>query len=82
MACGLAPVVADIRGNREWVQNEVNGLLFPPRDSVALAERIMQLIESEDRRIRFGERCFQVVQERATWADCVARMEAIYRELL
>lgn len=82
MACGLAPVVADIRGNREWVQNEVNGLLFPPRDSAALAERIIQLIENEDQRIRFGERCFQVVQERATWAECVARMEAIYRELL
>lgn len=82
MACGLAPVVTDILGNREWVQNGVNGLLYPPKDSRALAERITQLIENENQRKQFGKKCVQVIEKRAIWEKCVSKMEAVYRELL
>jgi len=82
MACGLAPVVTDIPGNREWIQDGVNGFLFPPRDSRALAEKIIQLIENPKLRELFGQRNFQIVKERAEWQKCVSRMEAIYKSLL
>jgi len=82
MACGVAPIVTDIPGNREWIENRTNGLLFQPKNSAALAEKIIQLIENEDTRKRFGERCIRIAKQRASWENCVDRMEAIYQSLL
>lgn len=82
MACGVAPIVTDIPGNREWIENGINGLLFQPKNSTALAEKIIQLIENEDARKHFGERCIRIVKQRASWENCVDRMEAIYQSLL
>jgi len=82
MACGLPPIVTDIAGNREWIKDEVNGLLYPPKNSMALAEKITQLIENEDLRRRFGKDCFQIVKRKASWETCVDKMEAIYQSLL
>lgn len=82
MACGLPPIVTDIPGNREWIENGTNGLLFQPKNSIALAEKIVQLIEDEDTRKRFSERCIRIVKQRASWEKCVDKMEAIYQSLL
>jgi len=82
MACGLPPVTADIPGNREWIKNEVNGLLYPPKDHRALAEKITRLIEDENLRKQFGEKCHWIIEERATWEKCVSKMESIYLSLL
>lgn len=82
MACGLPPVTTDIPGNREWVKDGINGLLYPPKDHGALSERIVRLIENEDLRKRFGERCFQEVKERAAWNECVSKMETIYQSVI
>lgn len=82
MACGLPPIVTDIEGNREWIKDGENGLLFLPQNSEALAEKIIQLINDEDARRNFGERCFQIVKQRASWESCVNKMEAIYQSIL
>ena len=82
MACGSAPVVTDIAGNREWIQDGVNGFLFRPRDSRALAEKIVQLVENPHLRELYGQRNFQIIKERAEWQRCVSKMEAIYKSLL
>jgi glycosyltransferase involved in cell wall biosynthesis len=82
MACGLAPVVTDILGNHEWIENGVNGFLFPPKNSEVLAEKVIQLIENQHLRKSFGERCVQIIKQKATWEKCVSDMEAIYTSLL
>jgi glycosyltransferase involved in cell wall biosynthesis len=78
MACGLAPVVTDTIGNREWIEDNVNGFLFPPMDHKKLAEKISQLIENKPLTKSFGERCAEIVKEKANWKKNVAEMEAIY----
>lgn len=82
MACGLPPVVTNILGNREWIENGENGFLFPPKNPTALAEKVIQLIENQHLRKRFGEKCFQIIKRRATWEKCVSEMEAIYKSLM
>jgi len=82
MACGLPPIVTDIPGNREWIENKVNGFLFTPKDSKELAEKILQLAENESLRKRFGERCFQIIKQKATWREALTKMESIYKSLL
>jgi glycosyltransferase involved in cell wall biosynthesis len=81
MACGLAPVVTDIPGNREWIKNGINGFLFPPKNPKALAEKIIQLVENKDLIQRFGERCIKLVKQKALWENCVSKMEAIYQSI-
>jgi glycosyltransferase involved in cell wall biosynthesis len=82
MACGAAPVVTDILGNREWIQDGANGFLFPPRDSRALAEKIIQLIENPHLQELYSQRNYKIIREKADWQKCVSKMEAIYESLL
>jgi glycosyltransferase involved in cell wall biosynthesis len=82
MACGLPPIVTDIPGNREWIENGVNGFLFPPKNLKELAEKIIELAENEPLRKRFGEKCFQIIKRKATWKESLTKMEAIYKALL
>ena len=81
MACGLPPVTTDILGNREWIQNECNGLLYKPQDHAALAEKLTKLVENEDLRKKFGETNRKLILERATWEKCVSKMEAVYQSI-
>jgi len=82
MACGLPPIVTDIVGNREWIENGVNGFLFPPGNPKALAEKVIELAENKPLRKRFGERCVQIVEQKATWKESLTKMEAVYKSLL
>ena len=50
MACGLPIIASDVRGLKDYITNEQNGLLFPVGDYKALAERIMQL--ANNRKLR------------------------------
>jgi glycosyltransferase involved in cell wall biosynthesis len=82
MACARPPIVTDIAGNREWIKNRKNGFLFPPNDPKVLAEKIIELAENEHLRKLFGERCLQIIKQKATWKESVTKMEAIYKALL
>lgn len=82
MACGLPPVVTDIPGNTEWIKNGRNGLLYPPKDFAALAEKIVQLIENPTQRKLYGQRCNQIIKLKATWEKSVAEVEKIYKACL
>ncbi|TET18890.1 glycosyltransferase family 1 protein [Candidatus Bathyarchaeota archaeon] len=82
MACGLPPVVTDIPGNTEWITNGRNGLLYPPKDFAALAEKIVQLIENPTQRKLYGQRCNKIIKQKATWEKSVAEVEKIYKACL
>lgn len=47
MAAGVPVAATDIRGTRELVENERNGILVPPESPTALASAISELVESE-----------------------------------
>src|SRR5262249_28691201 len=42
MAAGVFPVVTDCPANREWLDGDRDGLLFPPDDVDALAAALMR----------------------------------------
>ncbi len=82
MACGLPCLVSDIPTNREWIEEGVNGWLFPDGDAGALAERILRL--SADRRTlrRAAQAARRTVEERANWQESFQKLLAIYAGLL
>jgi glycosyltransferase involved in cell wall biosynthesis len=48
MACGVPVIMGDIPQLSEWVTDSENGYSVPPRDPIALAERIIRVIADRD----------------------------------
>ena len=75
-ACGAPVVLSDIPAHRETLGNEA--IFFPPRDAVALAERLGQLLGSDMLRRSLAERGRQRVA-RYTWdASAMALQELVH----
>ncbi len=53
-AVGIPAVVTDVGGNREIVEDGVNGYIVPPRSPAILASKIIDLLRNEEKRIKFG----------------------------
>jgi len=68
MSCSLPAVVTDIAGNREWVQNEISGLLVPVANSEKLAEKILLLADSQELRKKLVVRAKQTIRTKVNWA--------------
>ncbi len=54
MARGIPVVAANVGAVKDVVEHSVCGLLVPPRDTSAMADAILNLLEDPDRRQRFG----------------------------
>lgn len=67
MACGLAPIISDIPGNREWVVEEDNGWLFPPTDDHRLSELMARSASALDETRRTGSKNVEIARTRADW---------------
>jgi glycosyltransferase involved in cell wall biosynthesis len=67
LACGLPCLVSDIPGNREWIEDGVNGWLFRDGDVDDLAEKIMHAIKSKRSFNRIGKAARKTAEERADW---------------
>ena len=67
MACKLPVIVTDIPGNREWIIDRSNGLLFPIQDHKSLAENIVKLFKDDASRKSLGKKAYETVMEKADW---------------
>lgn len=68
MASGLPVLVSDIPGNREWVQPDENGWLFPDGDATALEQAILYAYEQRERLARMGQAARKQAESRADWS--------------
>lgn len=66
MACGCSVVSTDCGGIREYAEHGVNALLSTPKDSEALAQNIIRLLEDENLRIRLAKAGYNRIRN-FTW---------------
>ncbi len=76
MACGAFPVVSDIPANREWIDDGVNGMLFPVGDADALARCLVAALGDPGRRTAAAAHNAALVAARASRVDCFGRIES------
>lgn len=76
-AAGLPLVVTAVGGNADIVQQEHNGLIVPPRDSKALAEALLQLLNNPQQAERMGSHSRAWVEQNGS----VQAMADIYEKL-
>ena len=88
-ACGKALVATDVPGCREIVRDRFNGLLVSPRDPVALAAAIEELLSDQEAREVMGQRgrnrviaewsCPQITKQVLGLYDDLVKVSAIDR---
>lgn len=81
-ACRRPLVTTDTPGCREIVKDGVNGLLVPPRDALALADALRQLISNPQLRQEMGARGRRIVEEEYSAEKVVAETLAVYRQMV
>jgi glycosyltransferase involved in cell wall biosynthesis len=81
-ACGRPIVATDVPGCREIARAEVNALLVPPDDAIALADAIERLAADAALRRRFGEAGRDIVVAEFSDDRIGQEIVALYDELL
>lgn len=80
MATGLPVITTPNSGS--VIKNGVDGLIVPPRDSQALAEKMLLLHRDPDLRRELGLRARQTILEGYTWEHYRQRVRSVYEGLL
>ena len=79
MACGLPAVVTDVGGAAEAVADGETGLLVPPHDPVALADRLALLRANPALAAAMGRAGRRRVNSLFTWARVAGDLADVYR---
>jgi len=82
MALGTPIVATDVGGNRELVRDGVEGFIVPAGDAKAVADRIIQLLENQELRVRMGRAGRARIDRRFTAARMVGDTVRLYERLL
>jgi L-malate glycosyltransferase len=78
LACGMPCLVSDIPGNKEWVEEGVNGWLFRDGDVDDLAGKILYAIKSRRSFGRIGKAARKTAEERADWRKNFGKLLETY----
>lgn len=82
MSMGVPSVVSNYGGNPWQIEDGEDGLLFPARDTRALARCIARLMDEPETRDRMGERSVEIFQSRFTGEIFAGNVEAVYRAVM
>lgn len=82
MACGKPLVVTDALGLAYLIDDPEGGRKVPPRDAVALAEALIQLLSTPDLCHSMGIYNRQKAVQNYDWDVVIDRLEGIYRKVL
>jgi glycosyltransferase involved in cell wall biosynthesis len=82
LASGLPCLVSDIPGNREWIENGVNGWLFRDGDVDDLAEKILYAIKNQREFRKMGELARKTAEERADWQKNFGKLLEAYEKVV
>lgn len=82
LAAGVPGVSTEVGGVRDVIGDDDVGLLAPPGNAPALAERVLRLLNDPTERQTMGERGRQSVVSRFGLNRLVDDVEALYRELV
>jgi glycosyltransferase involved in cell wall biosynthesis len=82
MAAGLAVVVPDIAGNREWITDGLNGLLYRALDLRELSRRLQALTAEPERAAALGRAARATVAARGRWRDTIRTAEELFERLV
>jgi glycosyltransferase involved in cell wall biosynthesis len=81
MAMGLPVVATNVGGNKEVVQNEINGFLVNPNDPEAVAESILKIIKNGELKEKMSQNSLRMVRH-YSWENKIKEIERYYQMIL
>lgn len=82
LASGLPCLVSDIPGNKEWIEDEVNGWLFRDGDVNDLAEKILHAIKNRDAFETLGQAARRTAEQKADWKKNFGKLLETYDKIV
>jgi len=82
MACERPVIGSAVGGLTLTIQDQVTGLLVPPRDPEALAAQLYHLLTQPALRVTMGQAARQRVEHEFTWERVALRIVALYQSLM
>lgn len=82
MCLGIPAAVSDFGGNPYVIQDGVNGVIFPKKDSKALAQAILRCKNDPELYGKMAENCPKIFEERFTGKVMAEQIESIYHRLV
>jgi colanic acid/amylovoran biosynthesis glycosyltransferase len=82
MASGVPIITTDVGGMTEAVRNEIDGIVVPPRDVLAMTRAISRLIENPSDRSSFGLNARQRAEADFSIERQARTFEQLYSELV
>ena len=82
MAAGVPPIATRVGGVSEVAEDGKTGLLVPPQDSDALAERITTLLEDRALAKQIGQSAREMVASRFSIARMVQAYQEVYAQVI
>ena len=82
LACGCAVVAGDTDAAREFITDDETGVLAPCLDADAVADRVLDLLDDDRRRVRIGRTARLFAEETMPMARHLAGWEAVLRQVV
>jgi glycosyltransferase involved in cell wall biosynthesis len=78
LASGLPCLVSDIPGNKDWIEEGVNGWTFRDGDVDDLAEKILSAIKNRRSFGKIGKVARKTAEEKADWSKNFGKLLDVY----
>ncbi len=78
LASGLPCLVSDIPGNKEWIEEGVNGWLFRDGNVDDLTEKVLYAIQNRQRFEKIGDAARKTAEQKADWKKNFGKLLEAY----
>lgn len=82
MACGTPVIGSNVGGIKYSVVNGITGALVPPKDAIALARKIDELMADDSVLSEMGQNALKHVNANFTWKKVAEEIELVYKVAL
>jgi len=82
LASGLPCLVSDIPGNKDWIEDDVNGWTFRDGDVDDLAEKILNAIKNRKSFKQISESARKTAEQKADWSKNFGKLLFAYEQML
>lgn len=79
MACGLPVIVSNTTGVAEILKNYETGLIIPPNNPKLIADKIIFLINNNQKSIEIGKNAREFTENNLTWQHFTGKMEKLFK---